>query len=105
MSRTEAETRADLIDPALKEVGWGEVEGSHIRRGPTPPLPITSSTTKARSLPSSKAKKEALPPTEGVRQAKVDATKLQTPFAFSTNGLKIYQIDMVTGAEGETHSG
>ena len=28
----EAETRAELIDPALKEAGWGVVEGSRVRR-------------------------------------------------------------------------
>lgn len=28
----EAETRAELIDPALKAAGWGVVEGSRIRR-------------------------------------------------------------------------
>ena len=28
----EAETRAELIDPALKAAGWGEVENSRIRR-------------------------------------------------------------------------
>ena len=28
----EAETRAELIDPALKEAGWGVVEGSRIHR-------------------------------------------------------------------------
>ncbi len=28
----EAETRAELIDPALKASGWGIVEGSRIRR-------------------------------------------------------------------------
>ena len=32
MSRNEADTRADLIDPKLKQNGWGEVEGSYIRR-------------------------------------------------------------------------
>ena len=32
MSRNEADTRADLIDPKLKQDGWGEVEGSYIRR-------------------------------------------------------------------------
>lgn len=26
----EAETRADHIDPALKEAGWGVVEGSRV---------------------------------------------------------------------------
>lgn len=28
----EAETRAELIDPALCEAGWGVVEGSRIQR-------------------------------------------------------------------------
>lgn len=28
----EAETRAELIDPALKDAGWGEVLGSRVRR-------------------------------------------------------------------------
>ena len=27
----EAETRVELIDPALKEAGWGVVDGSYIR--------------------------------------------------------------------------
>jgi type I restriction enzyme R subunit len=28
----EAETRAELIDPALKATGWGVIEASRIRR-------------------------------------------------------------------------
>ncbi len=28
----EAETRAELIDPALRKAGWGVVEGSRVRR-------------------------------------------------------------------------
>ena len=28
----EAETRAELIDPALAEAGWGKVDGSRVRR-------------------------------------------------------------------------
>ncbi len=28
----EAETRAELIDPALTEAGWGKVDQSRIRR-------------------------------------------------------------------------
>ena len=28
----EAETKAEFIDPALKALGWGDIEGSQIRR-------------------------------------------------------------------------
>ena len=45
------------------------------------------------------AKKRSLPDTEGVAQAKRYATKLQTRFAYSTNGEEIYRIDMETGKE------
>ena len=30
--RNEAETRAELIDPAIKATGWGVVDGSRVRR-------------------------------------------------------------------------
>ena len=30
--RNEAETRAELIDPAIKSAGWGVVEGSRVAR-------------------------------------------------------------------------
>lgn len=32
MSLNEAETRAELIDPALREAGWGVVEGNRVCR-------------------------------------------------------------------------
>lgn len=32
MIETEADTRANRIDPVLQEAGWGVVEGSKIRR-------------------------------------------------------------------------
>ncbi|HLH97203.1 MAG TPA: DEAD/DEAH box helicase family protein [Xanthobacteraceae bacterium] len=46
------------------------------------------------------AKAEDKGPTEGVGQAKTYAEKLQARFAFSTNGRKIYRIDMQAGKEG-----
>ena len=46
------------------------------------------------------AKKRDLPDTAGLGQAKKYAEKLQTRFAYSTNGIGIYQVDMHTGAEG-----
>ncbi|PSB39990.1 restriction endonuclease subunit R [filamentous cyanobacterium Phorm 46] len=46
------------------------------------------------------AKKQDLPDTEGLGQAKKYAEKLETRFAYSTNGDRIYQVDMHTGTEG-----
>ncbi len=45
------------------------------------------------------AKRRDLPDTEGLAQAKKYVEKLQTRFAYSTNGVGIYQADMTTGAE------
>src|SRR5262245_10066597 len=42
--------------------------------------------------------------TEGVGQAKLYAEKLQARIAYSTNGRRIYQIDMETGAEAYVDS-
>ena len=32
MNKNEAETRAELIDPQLKQSGWGEIAGSKVLR-------------------------------------------------------------------------
>jgi len=45
------------------------------------------------------AKRRDLADTEGLGQAKKYAEKLQTRFAYSTNGAGIYQVDMTTDAE------
>ena len=45
------------------------------------------------------AKASDKPDTEGVGQAKRYAAKLGLRFAFATNGLRLYRIDMQTGAE------
>lgn len=109
----EAETRAELIDPALANAGWGQVEGSRVRRevitngrliggGKRSKQDIADYvlTYKGQKLAVIEAKKTSLPDTEGVGQAKRYAEKLQTRFAYSTNGLGIYRIDMQTGNEG-----
>ena len=46
------------------------------------------------------AKKTDSPDIEGLGQAKKYAEKLETRFAYSTNCIGIYQVDMHTGAEG-----
>ena len=111
-TRKEADTRAELIDPKLKAAGWSVVEHSYIRRevicpgiimaggkrGPT----VDSDYVliyRGRKLAVVEAKREGLSYTEGVRQAKDYAKRLQCRLAYATNGHEIYQIDMETGEE------
>ena len=109
----EAETRAELIDPALKAAGWGVIENSRIRREVIAPGLLIGNGKRANpqysdyvlmyqgeKLAVIEAKKRDLPDTEGLGQAKIYAKKLETRFAYSTNGRRIYQVDMVTGVEG-----
>jgi type I restriction enzyme R subunit len=108
----EAETRAELIDPALKAAGWGLVEASRVRRevitlGRLQGAGVRAAqdiadyvlTYRNHKLAVIEAKRRDLPDTEGLGQAKKYAEKLQTRFAYSTNGVGIYQVDMTTGAE------
>ena len=109
----EAETRAELIDPALREAGWGVVEGSRVRLEMVAPGRLVGNGRRAAAefadyvleyhghkLAVIEAKKRSEPDTLGVRQATSYAKKLETRFAYSTNGDGIYQIDMLTGVEG-----
>ena len=109
----ESETRAELIDPALKDAGWGVTDGSRIRREVITLGRLMGSGKRAKQdiadyvlvfrghkLAVIEAKRRNLPDTEGIAQAKKYAAKLQTRFAFSTNGDGIYRIDMETGSEG-----
>ena len=109
----EAETRAELIDPALKAAGWGNVEHSRVRREVIAPGRLQGAgqrskqdvadyvlTYRGHKLAVIEAKRVDLPDTEGVGQAKKYAEKLHVRYAYSTNGKGIYQIDMETGAEG-----
>ena len=109
----EAETRAELIDPALRTAGWGVVADSRVRRETICPGRIEGAgrrgkaeiadyvlTLRNHKLAVIEAKAEDKGPTQGVGQAKAYAEKLQARFAFSTNGRRIYRIDMETGKEG-----
>ncbi|MDA0737432.1 MAG: DEAD/DEAH box helicase family protein [Nitrospirae bacterium] len=111
----EAETRAELIDPALKAAGWGVALGSRILRE----YRITEGRIEGRgrrgkadiadyvlvyrntklAVVEAKAENEAL--TEGVGQAKQYAGKLAIRHTYASNGHGIYAIDMQTGEEGE----
>ena len=109
----EAETRAELIDPALAAAGWHtppaharrEVEiaqGRLIGQGKRERRRVADYvlTHRGRRLAVIEAKAAALPAAEGVAQAKDYAARLQTRYAYATNGTTIYRIDMETGAEG-----
>ncbi|MAF68671.1 MAG: restriction endonuclease subunit R [Micavibrio sp.] len=108
----EAETRAELIDPAIKAAGWGVVENSRVGRevitlgrlqgaGQRAKQDIADYVLiyKGHKLGVVEAKARDKSDTEGVQQAKRYATMLSARYAFSTNGLRIYQIDMQTGEE------
>ncbi|SNB55664.1 type I restriction enzyme, R subunit [Rhodoplanes sp. JGI PP 4-B12] len=109
----EAETRAELIDPALRGAGWGVVPDSRVRREMIAPGRIEGAgrrgkpeiadyvlTFRNHKLAVIEAKAHEKGDTEGVGQAKAYAEKLQARFAYSTNGRRIYRIDMATGKEG-----
>lgn len=114
----ESETRAELIDPLLKAAGWGVIDGSRIRRefqitkgrlignGQRAKADIADYILiyKNRILAVVEAKKRDCHYTEGVGQAKDYADKLQVRFTYSTNGLRIYGIDMLDGLEGDVVS-
>jgi len=111
----ESQTKHDFIDPALKEAGWGVVEGSRIRLE----FPITQGRLigqgrrskplfadyvlqyKNRNLAVVEAKARDLHYTEGVAQAKDYAERLNIRFTYATNGLQIYGMDMEQCKEGE----
>ena len=110
----EAETRAELIDPQLKQSGWGVVEDSRIFR--EYPITIGKIQTgggrgkpliadyilayKGRKLAVVEAKSNEQGVGEGVAQAKNYAGKLHLETTFAANGREIYQVCMNTGTEG-----
>ena len=109
----EAETRAELIDPALKAAGWGVVDGSRVRREVITLGRLQGAGKRAKQdiadyvlfyqgqkLAVIEAKRRDLPDTEGLAQAKRYAERLQARFAYSTNGIGLYRVDMQTGVEG-----
>ncbi|MBA2492961.1 MAG: DEAD/DEAH box helicase family protein [Gammaproteobacteria bacterium] len=109
----EAETRAELIDPALRAAGWGVVEACRVRReqithgrllgaGQHGERDVADYVLIYRDhkLGVIEAKKRDAADTEGLGQAKKYAEKLQVRFAYSTNGRRIYQVDMHAGREG-----
>jgi type I restriction enzyme, R subunit len=110
---TEADTRANRIDPVLAAAGWG-LNGSRVHRETICPGRIQTGGKRAKGLSADyvlthkghklavlEAKRAGVSQRDGVGQAKDYATRLGARFAYASNGLHWYQIDMVTGAEGD----
>lgn len=111
---TEDETRAELIDPRLKAVGWGVVEDTKVfRNHAITDGKIEASGVRGKPLRADyvlaykgvklaviEAKSDELGVGEGVAQAKLYAEKLCLETTYATNGKAIYSICMKSGHEG-----
>lgn len=114
----EAQTKHDLIEPALKAAGWGDVQGSRLKlefpitagrligqnRRATPLKADYILEYKNRRIGIVEAKARDVYYTDGVGQAKDYAERLKIRYTYSTNGLKIYGVDMEQGTEGDVSS-
>lgn len=113
MPPTEADTRAQYIDPMLDASKWGHnlTEGSQVlreffftdgrmlsggQRGKRKFADYILS-YKNQKLAIIEAKSADLPPTEGLEQVKDYAALLNIRIVFSTNGSQTYLFDMETG--------
>ena len=113
MPFNEADTRAKLIDPALRKRGWRE---DWIRREQTPGpfvktgtgyergqgrtdyllyVPVQEQTVPVAVI---EAKAEDAAPDAGIEQAKRDARLHHVPFAFATNGHLFHETDLHNNA-------
>ncbi len=111
----EADTRRELIDPKIKKAGWGDIDRSYVRaefqitNGEIKPGGIRAGIIKAdyvliyknRKLAVIEAKKDELPVSDGVGQAKDYAQKLKILTTYSTNGNEIYEINYSKNEKGE----
>ncbi len=112
----EAETRARLIEPKLKEAGWTDKEISreasytfNYQYAPGKIIPVGNGKrakpkrvdyllryTDGFPIAVVEAKAESSPPDAGLEQAKRYAQELGLAFAYSTNGHKIIEYDFFT---------
>lgn len=110
---TEADIRANRIDPVLRNEGWGVVDRAQAHRELICPGRILGGgqrgtalsaddvlSYRSRELAVIEAERAGLGHTASVGQAKDDAARLQTRFAYTNNGIDWYGIDMDTGAVG-----
>jgi len=121
VGRNEADTRAQLIDPAIHGRGWTEdlikreetlgaihIVGDTARRQGRGRLDYTlrvkvNPQTQPVAVALIEAKAEDLPPTHGLEQGKTYATsqRFHVPFVFSTNGHLFVEYDGFSGKTSE----
>ncbi len=105
---SEADTRANFIDPALLSAGWGSqqiireyyfTDGRKLagdQRGSRCFVDYLLHSDN-RHLAIIEAKKQSAHPTQGLQQAIAYAEKLSIRFVYSTNGEQIYEFDLESG--------
>lgn len=106
--RSEADTRANYIDPALKEASWQSTniirehyftDGRKLAKGARGKRCFVDYLLHKdnRYLGIIEAKKESEHPTKGLQQAIEYAQKLNVRFVYSSNGKQTYELDLETG--------
>ncbi len=122
MWRNEADTRATLIEPKLKAVGWTDsqitreyyyqrdfqytqgriiLEGNRIYRGKARKVDYLLRLSDGFPIAVVEAKAEGESAESGLEQAKRYAQDLGLAFAYSTNGHKIIEFDFFTNSSRE----
>jgi len=108
---SEADTRANFIDPALTDAGWKSgqiIREYYFTDGRKLPGNQRGSRcfvdyllhSENRHLAIIEAKKQSAHPTQGLQQAIDYARKLSVRFVYATNGEQIYEFDLETGKGG-----
>lgn len=115
----ESQTRLEKIDPKLQAAGWGVVADSRILTEQSAYVIAPGRVGSKRRNPKKvdyvllyrgvklaviEAKRDELPASEGVAQAKEYASCLCIRYTYATNGDEIYAIDMETTQEGAVAS-
>ena len=117
----EADTCREFVVPKLREAGWEEPPhsfteqrtftdgriipiGNKVRRGVQKRADYLLRFTRDFPIAVVEAKADYKSPSSGLQQAKQYAEILGLKFAYSTNGLGIFEFDFTTGKESERKS-
>lgn len=118
MGLTEADTCREHVTPALQKAGWGAepcaigeqrqitdgrilLIGGKVRRAKVRKPDYILYYRRDFPIAVVEAKEIGLPAENGVQQAREYAEMLKLRFAYATNGVRIIEIDYITGTERE----